>query len=134
MARQAQRVEFRCGGSATQRRARGLAALRVEPRGPWTADGSDSAGRDGTGPGAIGRRCGARTRGFGAVVGQSGAQSHDSLAFVIAHSQQRCEENETGLRQLSSPLHSYNDRIRLLDKLCSLYAEKKERKKKRGEF
>ena len=47
---QAQRVEFRCGGSATQRRARGLAALRVEPRG--RTDGRvrfSRSGRDGTG-------------------------------------------------------------------------------------
>jgi len=48
-----------------------------------------------------------------------------------------CEEKETGpasthSAQLSSPLESYNDRIRLLDKMCSLYVEEGGKKEEDG--
>lgn len=76
-------VEFRCGGSA---------ALRVEPR------VRVRFGRSGSG--AVGRRRGARTCGFGAVAGQGSL--HRTFARCTAA--QRLEEKKTGLRQLSSPL------------------------------
>lgn len=74
-----------------------------------------------------GRRRGARAhmRGFGAVAGQdSGSpRSHIRSAAQQQRDVKKRERNGAGLRQLnsaqlSSPLLSYNDRIRLLDRMC----------------
>jgi hypothetical protein len=94
------------------------AALRVEPRGR-------TDGRGPIRPVGMGRD---RARSVGSETWCAHTRDRSSLRSHIRSS----DAKERKRACVNSAHHSYNDRIRLLDKMCSLYVEKE--KEEGGEF